>query len=123
VTATLEGQPVVVLPYEPTYHEGRRLWRVDVGIATGAALWPFLRLSVARYQPEALPGCAQIFPAGLRTRQRLRRLLGNDRMKGACYAPGRAAHALLESPEERLRPFTEDTDHGEHPSLDRQRRR
>lgn len=58
VVATGDGQQVVVLPYEPTYSEDRQLWRVDVGIATGAALWPFVRLAVARYQPDALPGCA-----------------------------------------------------------------
>lgn len=58
VVSTADGQQVVVLPYEPTYHEERQLWRVDIGIATGAALWPFVRLAVARYQPDALPGCA-----------------------------------------------------------------
>lgn len=58
VVATADGQQVVVLPYEPSYHAERRLWRVDIGIATGAALWPFVRLAVARYQPESLPGCA-----------------------------------------------------------------
>ncbi|MFO0575521.1 MAG: hypothetical protein U1A78_16120 [Polyangia bacterium] len=52
------GGQVAVLAYEPAYHDERRLWQVDVGLSAGAALWPFVRLVVARYQPDALPGCA-----------------------------------------------------------------
>lgn len=58
VVVAIDGQPVVALPYEPSYHAERQLWQVDIGIAAGAALWPFVRLCVARYQAEALPGCS-----------------------------------------------------------------
>lgn len=42
--------------YRPQFNEARGLWYVDVAISPGAAAWPFLRLAVARYQPESLPG-------------------------------------------------------------------
>ena len=45
-----------VLGYRPEYDPTRRLWFVDIAIDPGAAIWPFLRLVVARYQPESIPG-------------------------------------------------------------------
>jgi hypothetical protein len=30
---------------------------VDIGVRPGASLWPFVRLVLARYQAESLPGC------------------------------------------------------------------
>ena len=42
--------------YRPQFNEARGLWHVDVAISPGASAWPFLRLAVARYQPESLPG-------------------------------------------------------------------
>lgn len=52
------GEPQVsVLGYEPQFNETRGLWFVDVAINPGDAFWPFVRLAVARYQPDSLPGC------------------------------------------------------------------
>ncbi|MBL9006338.1 MAG: hypothetical protein JNJ46_18935 [Myxococcales bacterium] len=48
---------VYVLPYSPEYNPDRELWMVDIGIRPGPTLWPFVRLQVARYQQESLPGC------------------------------------------------------------------
>lgn len=48
--------PAAVLAYRPQYNAERRLWYVDVGLSPGAAVWPFIRLAVARYQPESLAG-------------------------------------------------------------------
>lgn len=45
-----------VLAYRPQYNPERRLWYVDVALNPGAVSWPFLRLAVARYQPESVPG-------------------------------------------------------------------
>lgn len=52
-----KGNPgVIVLGYQPEYHPGRELWFVDVAMDPGDSLWPFVRLAVARYQPDSLPG-------------------------------------------------------------------
>ncbi|UUT35133.1 hypothetical protein [Microbacterium elymi] len=42
--------------YRPEFNEERGLWYVDVAVSPGASAWPFLRLAVARYQPESLAG-------------------------------------------------------------------
>lgn len=55
----LEGTPEAsVLAYRPEYHPDRGLWHVDVALDDGPALWPFVRLAVARYQPDSIAGCA-----------------------------------------------------------------
>ena len=53
------GRPaeVVVLGYAPQYNESRQLWYVDVAIDPASTMWPFVRLSVARYQPDSIAGC------------------------------------------------------------------
>lgn len=55
LTAT-GGAKVAVLGYHPEYNPDRKLWFVDVAIEPAAAMWPFVRLVVARYQPNSLPG-------------------------------------------------------------------
>jgi hypothetical protein len=51
------AQPeVTVLGYRPHYDEVRKLHYVDIAIDPGSAFWPFVRLVVARYQPDSLPG-------------------------------------------------------------------
>jgi hypothetical protein len=51
------GTPqATVLGYAPEFSPDRRLWFVDVALDPGTAFWPFVRLSVARYQPNALAG-------------------------------------------------------------------
>ena len=52
------GSIVTVVGYRPEYNEDRKLWFVDVAIEPEAAVWPFVRLVVARYQPNSLPGKA-----------------------------------------------------------------
>lgn len=53
------GHPEVrVLGYEPEYDEASRRWFVDVALQETPALWPFLRLAVARYQPDSIDGCS-----------------------------------------------------------------
>jgi hypothetical protein len=51
------GGPVTVLGYRPQYNLERRMWYVDVAIDPGSTFWPFVRLSVARYQPDSIDGC------------------------------------------------------------------
>ena len=48
--------PVSIIGYHPEYNADRRLWFVDVAIEPAAAVWPFVRLAVARYQPNSLAG-------------------------------------------------------------------
>lgn len=56
--AGIPGRPsVTVLGYEPEYNHDRGLWYVDVAIDPGDRIWPFVRLAVARYQPESITGC------------------------------------------------------------------
>jgi hypothetical protein len=61
VTLPYEGVPgrpnVTILGYRPEFNYERGLWYVDVAIDPGDRIWPFVRLAVARYQPESLPGC------------------------------------------------------------------
>jgi hypothetical protein len=53
----LAANPLVsVLGYRPEYDAVRRLWFVDIAVDPGSAIWPFLRLVVARYQPESRAG-------------------------------------------------------------------
>ncbi len=48
---------VTVLGYAPQFNADRGLWYVDVAIRPGDAFLPFVRLAVARYQPESLSNC------------------------------------------------------------------
>ncbi len=50
------GGPVLAVAYEPEFSPERGLWCVDVAFDPGTAFWPFVRLAVARYQPDSLPG-------------------------------------------------------------------
>jgi hypothetical protein len=55
---SVPGSPAVtVLGYRPEFNVDRQLWYVDVAIDPGSAFWPFVRLAVARYQPESIDGC------------------------------------------------------------------
>lgn len=47
---------VALLGYQPEYNADRQLWFVDVDLDPGASFWPFVRLAVARYQSDSLPG-------------------------------------------------------------------
>jgi len=54
----VKGSPrVTVVGYAPEYNAERGLWYVDIAIDPGDRIWPFVRLSIARYQPESLTGC------------------------------------------------------------------
>ena len=48
--------PVMALGYLPQYSHERRLWYVDIAFSPRATFWPFLRLALARYQPESVAG-------------------------------------------------------------------
>ncbi|MCW2636374.1 MAG: hypothetical protein JWQ99_2741 [Blastococcus sp.] len=55
----VRGRPAVrVLGYQPEYDEASGRWFVDVALQETPALWPFLRLAVARYQPDSIDGCS-----------------------------------------------------------------
>jgi hypothetical protein len=50
------GRPVVwVVGYQPEFSPERGLWFVDIAVDQGTAFWPFVRLSVARFQPSSNP--------------------------------------------------------------------
>ena len=42
--------------FRPEFLKQRKLWFVDVVLDSTSAVWPFLRLSLARYQPNSIPG-------------------------------------------------------------------
>jgi hypothetical protein len=52
-----DGSDVTVLGYQPRFSTERRQWYVDVAIDPGSAFWPFVRLAIARYQPDSIDGC------------------------------------------------------------------
>ena len=55
----VQGHPAVrVLGYQPEYDEASGRWFVDVALQETSALWPFVRLAVARYQPHSIEGCS-----------------------------------------------------------------
>lgn len=61
----VRGRPAVrVLGYRPEYDEASGRWFVDVALQETSALWPFVRLAVARYQPHSIAGC-ELSPVAL----------------------------------------------------------
>jgi hypothetical protein len=52
-----EHPSVRVLGYQPEYDQASRRWFVDIALNATGALWPFVRLAVARYQPQSIAGC------------------------------------------------------------------
>ena len=57
--ALLAEQPaaaVTVAGYPVRFDPERRLWAADLRIDTGDAYWPFVRLALARYQPNSVDG-------------------------------------------------------------------
>ncbi|MEZ0449326.1 hypothetical protein [Cellulomonas sp. ICMP 17802] len=49
---------VRVLGYQPEFDEASGRWFVDVALQETPALWPFVRLAVARFQPHSIEGCS-----------------------------------------------------------------
>ncbi len=45
---------VDIAPHDVFYDSERQLWYCDIEVTWGAAYFPFIRLALARYQPEAL---------------------------------------------------------------------
>jgi len=53
-----EAGSLDVAGFPVTYDPDRKLWSADLGLdITDASYFPFIRLALARYQPNALPGC------------------------------------------------------------------
>lgn len=55
---------VRVLGYQPEYDEASGRWFADIALQETPALWPFVRLAVARYQPQSIEG-ASLSPVAL----------------------------------------------------------
>jgi hypothetical protein len=49
------GVEVAVAGHEVEYDADRRLWYADVTLSGGFAYYPFIRLVLARYQPNSIP--------------------------------------------------------------------
>ncbi|HEY3337568.1 MAG TPA: hypothetical protein VGK18_03620 [Propionicimonas sp.] len=61
----VHGNPSArVLAYQPEFDEKSRRWFVDINVQETNALWPFLRLAVARYQQHSIEGC-ELSPVAL----------------------------------------------------------
>lgn len=67
--ATPSGDPppkarlaVGVLLYKPQLEDSTGRWYVDIGIDAGPSHAPFVRLALARYQPDAIAGCEMSAP-------------------------------------------------------------
>ena len=60
-----ETVPILAVGYRPTFSTERRLWYVDIAFDARATFWPFVRLAVARYQPESVPGAHLSTPVRL----------------------------------------------------------
>jgi hypothetical protein len=50
------GRLVAAAAFEPSYDEDRKLWYCDIDVDAGSAYFPFIRMSLARYQPYSIPG-------------------------------------------------------------------
>ena len=60
-----ETVPVLAVGYRPQYSHERQLWYVDIAFDARATFWPFVRLAVARYQPESVTGAHLSTPVRL----------------------------------------------------------
>lgn len=60
-----ETVPVLAVGYRPQYNAERQLWYVDIAFDARATFWPFVRLAVARYQPESVAGAHLSTPVRL----------------------------------------------------------
>jgi hypothetical protein len=49
---------VKVLAYQPEYDPPSKRWFVDIAVEDGPALWPFIRLALARYQSHSIVDCS-----------------------------------------------------------------
>ncbi|MBC8145756.1 MAG: hypothetical protein H7X80_09220, partial [bacterium] len=49
------GETVNVVGYTPGYDEDRKLWYCDIEVDAGPAYYPFIRLALARFQPNSVP--------------------------------------------------------------------
>ena len=54
--AEVPGQLVSVAPHEVHADLDRRLWYCDIELAPGPSYFPFVRLALARYQPNSMAG-------------------------------------------------------------------
>jgi hypothetical protein len=50
-----EGGRVLAVAHRVAWSDDRQLWYCDIEIAAGSSYMPFVRLALARYQPNALP--------------------------------------------------------------------
>lgn len=57
-TSLLEapGHTVTVVGHQPQFDHERRLWYCDLQLDAGASYFPFVRLALARYQPNSIAG-------------------------------------------------------------------
>lgn len=53
-----EKPSAAVIGYEVEYNWDRELWFADVALDVADQMWPFVRLAVARYQPDSLVDCS-----------------------------------------------------------------
>ena len=74
----------------------RRLWYVDIAFDARATFWPFVRLAVARYQPESVPGAHLSTPVRLDqvqlTPERTASVARTDAMHARVVVTGLAGH-------------------------------
>ena len=54
--AELDGAYVDVAGYKPEFDEHRKLWYADIVVDPGTAYFPFVKLALARYQPNSVDG-------------------------------------------------------------------
>ena len=50
-----EGGRVLAVAHRVAWSDDRQLWYCDIEIVAGSSYMPFVRLALARYQPNALP--------------------------------------------------------------------
>jgi hypothetical protein len=54
--AELDNVDVLLAGYQPGYDKDRQLWYAEIEINPGRAYFPFVRLALARYQPNSVDG-------------------------------------------------------------------
>ena len=87
---TIDEQPgtaVAVAGHKVAYDPDRRLWYCDISLASGDAYYPFVRLALARYQPNSVQDA------------HLSRIVLADFMQ---LAPDRTASVVIDSQNARL---------------------
>ncbi len=106
--------PVLIAGHMVQYDAATGRWYCDIEVDAGPAYFPFIRLALARYQPNSVPGAhlspvvtadiVQTAPSRTATVSRLSATACAVAVSGETYSAGRAGPAVVEATLEQATP-------------------